>query len=95
KVHDELSAAEIAYTLRATVVWALFYGLMAVAIAILFFTAPERVWSLFVNFATFGLIAAACLADAAIRHARAAAQAGRRHSHRATPIVDRLRSAVR
>jgi uncharacterized membrane protein len=69
KIHAELSAAEIAFTRRATAVWALFYVLLAVAIAVLFFAVSERVWSLFVNFATFGLIAAGCLADAAIRHA--------------------------
>jgi uncharacterized membrane protein len=68
KIHDELSAAEIAYTRRATVAWALFYVLLATAIGILFFAASEHAWSLFVNFATFGLIAVACIADAAVRH---------------------------
>ena len=69
KIHDDLSPVEITYTRKATLVWALFYVGLATAIAVLFFTTTEHVWSLFVNFATFGLIAVACLADAALRHA--------------------------
>jgi uncharacterized membrane protein len=68
KLHGTLSPVEARYTRRATLAWVLFYLGLAVAIATLFFTAPRQTWSLFVNFATFGLIAAACVADASIRH---------------------------
>jgi uncharacterized membrane protein len=67
ELHGELAPVEIAYTRRATVVWAAFYVLLAAAIVILFFGLSQRRWSLFVNFATFGLIAIACVVDYAIR----------------------------
>jgi uncharacterized membrane protein len=56
KAHCPLIPAEIAYMRRATGAWALFYLLLTAAILIVYFAAPVRVWSLFVNFATFGLI---------------------------------------
>jgi uncharacterized membrane protein len=67
QMHGELTPAELAYMRRATVVWAAFYLLIAAAILALFFVASQRVWSAFVNFATFGLIIAACIADHVIR----------------------------
>ena len=67
KLHGALTPAEIAYTRRATVVWAVFYVLVTTVILILFFSVPLRVWSLFVNFAIFGLIIVMGLADHAIR----------------------------
>jgi uncharacterized membrane protein len=67
KVHAALTPAEITYTRHATVAWVVFYMLMTVAIFILFFVAPLRVWSLFVNFAAFGLIALVGIADHVIR----------------------------
>jgi uncharacterized membrane protein len=69
KLHGSLSPIEESYTRKATVAWAVFYVAMAVAIAVLFFTVSQENWSLFVNFATFGLTAVACLVDAAVRHA--------------------------
>jgi len=66
-MHGELSPLEISYTRRATVVWMVFYALLTTAILALFFVASQRVWSLFVNFATFGLIIAMGIADHAIR----------------------------
>jgi uncharacterized membrane protein len=67
KLHPVLTPAEIAYTRHATVAWVVFYVLMTMAIFVLFFLAPLRVWSIFVNFVTFGLIMLMGLADHAIR----------------------------
>jgi uncharacterized membrane protein len=67
KLHAGLTAAEITYTRHATVAWLVFYALMTVAIFILFFEAPLRIWSLFVNFAAFGLIILMGVADHLIR----------------------------
>lgn len=67
KMYGALTPPEIAYTRSATVAWAVFYGLLALAILVLFFGASLRVWSLFVNFATFGLMMVMGVADHAIR----------------------------
>ena len=67
KLHGPLTPAEIAYTRRATLAWTLFYGLLAATILVLFFVAQLRIWSLFVNFASFGLIGLMFIADHAIR----------------------------
>jgi uncharacterized membrane protein len=40
---------------------------MTAVILILFFASTQRVWSLFVNFATFGLIVVMGLGDHALR----------------------------
>ncbi len=69
ELHGSLTPAEVLYTRRATRVWAVFYVLLATTIVILFWSVSHRVWSLFVNFATFGLIAIACSADAVVRRA--------------------------
>jgi len=67
KLHGPLTPIEIAYTRRATAAWASFYALIAIAILILFFAVSPRTWSLFVNFAVFGLIVLGAIADHAIR----------------------------
>jgi uncharacterized membrane protein len=67
KLHASLTAAELTYTRHATVAWLVFYALMTIAILILFFAAPLRIWSLFVNFAAFGLIMLMGVADHLIR----------------------------
>ena len=67
QVHGSLTPAEITYTRRATGAWGAFYVLMAVAILLLYFAVSLRVWSLFVNFATFGLMLLMGIADHAIR----------------------------
>jgi uncharacterized membrane protein len=67
KLHGPLTPAEAAYMRRATVAWAMFYALLTLAIAGLFFTASARVWSLFVNFATFGLIGLMFVIEHAVR----------------------------
>jgi uncharacterized membrane protein len=67
KMYGELTPLEIAYTRSATLAWGVFYGLLTLAILILFYAASPRVWSLFVNFATFGLMMLMGIADHAIR----------------------------
>jgi uncharacterized membrane protein len=67
ELHGSLAPVEVAYTRRATLVWTGFYFSLAAAIPIVFFSAPLRVWSFFVNFATFGLMGLMCVADYAIR----------------------------
>jgi uncharacterized membrane protein len=67
QMYGTLIAAEIAYTRRATVAWAAFYFLLTLAILILFFALPRPAWYMFVNFATWGLMLIAGLADHAIR----------------------------
>jgi uncharacterized membrane protein len=67
RLHGPLTTAEIAYTRKATVALTLFYGLLAPAILVLFFVTSLRVWSLFTNFAVFGLIGLMFAADHAIR----------------------------
>jgi uncharacterized membrane protein len=66
-MHGTLTPAEIAYTRRATVAWVVFYVLTTVAILVLFFATPLRVWSLFVNFGVFGLMIVMGIADHALR----------------------------
>jgi uncharacterized membrane protein len=67
KMHGDLTPLEIRYMRRATIVWVMFYVLMSAAIFVIFFTAPLRIWSMFVNFGTFGLIFLAGLVDHALR----------------------------
>jgi uncharacterized membrane protein len=67
QLHGPLEASETAYTRRATIVWFVFYTLLAAAIVVVFFTASTHVWSLFVNFGTFGLMGLLFAADHAIR----------------------------
>ena len=67
KLHGPLTPEEISYTRRATVAWAVFYALLTAAIAILFFTVPLRVWSMFVNFATFALMGLMFVVEHAVR----------------------------
>jgi uncharacterized membrane protein len=67
KLHGDLDPAEISYLRCATIAWATFYTLLAVAILVLYFLVPLEKWSLFVNFVTFGLIALMALIDHAIR----------------------------
>jgi uncharacterized membrane protein len=67
KLHGALTPAEITYTRWATLAWTLMYALLAAMILLLFFVASLRLWSLFVNFVAFGLIALMFIADHAIR----------------------------
>ncbi len=67
KLHGPLTPVEIAYTRKATVAWTVFYALLAAVILILFFTASLRIWSVFVNFVSFGIIGLMFIADHAVR----------------------------
>jgi uncharacterized membrane protein len=67
QMHGALTPVEAAYTKRATAAWAIFYLLLAAAIATIFFAAARSVWSFFVNFATFGLIIIMAVADHGLR----------------------------
>jgi uncharacterized membrane protein len=67
RLHGALDPAEMLYLRRATFVWAVFYAVLAATILALFFLASARLWTLFVNFATYALIGAVFLADHAIR----------------------------
>jgi uncharacterized membrane protein len=67
EMYGTLTAVEIGYTRGATAAWAGFYVLLTLAILGLFFTLPQTAWYLFVNFATWGLMLIAGVADHAIR----------------------------
>jgi uncharacterized membrane protein len=67
RLHGPLTPVEVAYTRRATIVWTVFYGLLAAVILALYVLAPLRIWSLFVNFGTFALIGLVFAADHALR----------------------------
>ena len=67
QLHGPLDPSEIAYTRRATLVWFGFYALLAASIVIVFFEASAHVWSLFVNFGSFGLMGLLFALDHAIR----------------------------
>lgn len=62
------ASSEVIYLRRATVAWTFFYALLTAAVLVLHFLVPLRTWSLFVNFATIGLISVAGVADLAIRY---------------------------
>jgi uncharacterized membrane protein len=68
KLHGTLAAEEVSYLRGATIAWTLFYVLLTAAIVLIYFTAPLKIWSVFVNFAVLGLIIAAGIVDLAARH---------------------------
>jgi uncharacterized membrane protein len=67
-LHGALTPVEITYLYRATLAWAVFYILVTTTIVILYFAAPLRIWSLFVNFAAPGLMVFAAIIDFTIRY---------------------------
>jgi len=67
QMYGELPPPEIDYMRGATTAWAVFYLLLTVAILVLFFVVPLRVWSLFTNFVTWGLMVLAGFVDHALR----------------------------
>jgi uncharacterized membrane protein len=67
QMYGTLTAVEIAYMRRATMAWAAFYGLMALAVLGLFFALSQSRWYLFVNFATWGLMIIAGIVDHTLR----------------------------
>lgn len=67
RLHGALTVEETNYTRRATAAWGFFYALLGAAVVVLYFLAPLRVWSIFVNFVAFALIAAMGAADYGLR----------------------------
>lgn len=67
RLHGPLTPAEVLYTRHATLAWAIFYALLTATIAALFFVASARIWSLFVNFGTFGSIALMFVVEHSVR----------------------------
>jgi uncharacterized membrane protein len=63
QLHGTLVPVEIRYLRRATLAWVVFYVALAAAIVVLFLNASVKMWSLFVNFATYGLIVLMALGD--------------------------------
>lgn len=56
-VHGPLPPAVATYTRSVTVAWTVFFALVVVALVLLYFLAPLRVWSAFANFGVAVLIA--------------------------------------
>lgn len=67
QMYGELTASECIYMRWATAAWGVFYGLMAAATLVLFFAVSRSMWSVFVNFVTWGLMLFAGLVDHALR----------------------------
>jgi uncharacterized membrane protein len=67
RLHGVLDASEQAYLRAATLAWAGFYLIIAVAVGVLYVTTPLSVWSMFTNFGVFGLIALMAVADHLLR----------------------------
>lgn len=56
--HDTVSAAQYRYARRVTLVWSLFFAVMALQTLLLARYAPAAIWSLFVNGINYGLVLA-------------------------------------
>jgi uncharacterized membrane protein len=67
QMYGELTAGESAYMRRATSAWAIFYGLMTMAVLGLFFAVSLREWSVFVNFIAWALMLIGGFVDHALR----------------------------
>jgi uncharacterized membrane protein len=66
-IRGEMPADVAAYTRRVTLVWALFFGLMALVSVLLAMFVSLEVWSLFSNFIAWGLIALMFVAEFMVR----------------------------
>lgn len=55
-MHGELSVAHARYARQVTVVWTLFFAVLALISTSLFFLAPLAVWSMYANFMVLPLI---------------------------------------
>ncbi|MFP4131325.1 MAG: ketosynthase [Thiohalospira sp.] len=67
RMDGDLGERERRYTRGATLAWAAFLGLMAVATLALSLFAPPAIWSLFANFLNYLLIGAFMLAELLLR----------------------------
>ena len=67
RLHGPLTPAEVRYTRQVTVAWTWFFATLSLTTLVLYLAAPIAVWSLFVNFVIFPLIAAMFVAEQAVR----------------------------
>ena len=67
RLHGPLMPAEVRYTRRVTLAWAIFFSALTVLIAILYLSTSRAIWSAFVNFGSLPLVAAMFLAEYAVR----------------------------
>lgn len=67
RLQHPLRPAVLSYTRAVTRAWALFFVIVTALTLLLYWAAPLRSWSLFVNFGTFGLIALMFAAEYAVR----------------------------
>ena len=66
-IHPRMSPGLLRYTRQVTVAWTLFFGLMIVVSALLFFLAPIAVWSVFANILMVPLVMLMFAAEYALR----------------------------
>src|ERR1700737_1317851 len=67
KVHGPLSAAELRYTRKVTVAWAVFFLTNMAVTILLYELIPLRIWSLFANFLSLPLILLMFAVEYAVR----------------------------
>jgi uncharacterized membrane protein len=67
QLHGPLSDAELRYTRRVTLAWAVFFTAITAVVVLLYLTAPRAVWSGFVNFVALPLVAAMFAAEYSVR----------------------------
>ena len=65
--HGTLSPAAVRYTRGVTLLWALAFAALMIALVALYFLAPLPVWSAFANFGTLPLIAALFIGEYCVR----------------------------
>jgi len=66
-MHGPLSSAHTRYARQVTVAWVVFFGLLALISAMLFFMAPLAAWSFYVNFMVLPLIGLMFTAEYLVR----------------------------
>lgn len=67
EVHGPLSPREVLYTRRVTAAWSLFFFSIATLSLLLYWLAPLRIWSIYINFCVLPLIGAMFLAEYLVR----------------------------
>jgi uncharacterized membrane protein len=67
RLHGPLKPAEVRYTRRVTLAWAIFFSALTALITVLYVSASRTVWSAFVNFGALPLVAAMFLGEYAVR----------------------------
>jgi uncharacterized membrane protein len=66
-VHSRLTPQQQAYTRKVTIAWTMFFAVMAIAAALLFFLAPRSVWLFFAHFLTLPLVVLMFIAEYWVR----------------------------